>query len=73
MLSLAILGLVLFVILQSQKLKLCRGHLFSNSVKIMLFILYTQYYVTVKLCRLTGSIHIFKITSTLVPENVKLK
>ena len=61
MLSLSILGLVLFVILKSRKLKLFRGHLFSNAVKIMLFISDTQYYVTIKLCRMAGSIHLFKL------------
>ena len=33
MLCLSILGLVIFVILKSRKLKLFRGHLFSNAVK----------------------------------------
>ena len=59
MLSFSILGLVLFVILKSRKLKLCRGHLFSNAVKIMLFISDAQYYVPIKLCRMAGSIHLF--------------
>ena len=59
--SLSHLGLVSFVILLSHKLKLCRGHLFSSAVKIMLFISDTRYYVPVKLCR------------TLTPEDVKLK
>ena len=39
MLVVSILGLILFVIIKSRKLKLFRGHLFSNAVKIMLFIL----------------------------------
>ena len=39
-LSLSILGLVLFVILKSRTLKLFRGPLFSNAVKIMLFTSY---------------------------------
>ena len=62
-----------FVILCTQKSKLCRGHLSSNPVKIMLFISDEQYYVPIKLCRMAGSIHLLKITGTLVPENVKLK
>ena len=41
-----------------------------QAVKIMLFTSDAQYYVAIKLCRITGSIHLFKITSTLVPENV---
>ena len=67
------MGLVPFVILKSRRLKLCRGYMFSNAVKIMLFILDAQYYVPIKLCRMAGSIHLFKITETLTPENVKLK
>lgn len=47
--------------------------MFSYAVKIMLFISDTQYYVPGKLCRMAGSTHLFKITGTLVPENVNLK
>ena len=39
----------------------------------MLFISDVQYYVPIKLCRMVGSIHLFKITGVLSPENVKLK
>ena len=52
MLSLAVLGIRIFIILNARKLKLFRGHLFSNTVKIMLFISDAQYYVPVKLCKL---------------------
>ena len=37
-LSASIFGLVIFAILQTRKIKLCRGQLFSKTVKIMLFI-----------------------------------
>ena len=37
-LSITILGLVIFAKLQVRRIKLCRGQLFSNIVKIMLFI-----------------------------------
>ena len=67
-LSLSIFGLVNLVILKSRKLKPFTGHLFSNAVKIMLFISDTQYYVPIKLCRTAGSIHLFKITGTLTPK-----
>ena len=66
-------GLVIFTILQVRRIKLCRGQLFSNAVKIMLFILDVQYYVPIKLCKTTGSIHLFKITGILTPDKVKLK
>ena len=61
-LSIIIIGLVVFTILQVRRIKFCRGQLFSNAVKIMLFILDIQYYIPVKLCRTAGSIHLFKIT-----------
>ena len=44
-LSISIFGLVIFAVLHFRNLKLCRGHLFANAVKIMLFISYVQ-----KLC-----------------------
>ena len=73
MLSLSILDIVIFIILKLRNLKLFRGHLFSNAVKVMLFISDAQYYVPIKLCSMAGSIHLFKITGTLTPRNVKLK
>ena len=72
MLSLLILGIVIFIILKLKNLKLFRGHLFSNAVKVMLLISDVWYFVPIKLHR-TGSMHLFKITGTLTPENVKLK
>ena len=73
MLSLSIISLVIFVIPKSRKLRLFAGHLFSNIVKIRLFISDTQYYVHIRLCRMAGSIQPFKIMATLTPQNVKLK
>ena len=72
-LSITILGLVLYAVLHLRKFKMCRGWLFSNAVKIMLFISDVQCYVPLKLCKTAGSIHLFKITGILTPENVKLK
>ena len=61
-----------FIILNTRKLNLFRGHLFSSS-KIMLFLSDAQSYVPVKLCRTAGSIYLFKITGKLTPEQIKLK
>ena len=61
-------GLVIFAVLHYRNLKLCKGCLFSNAVKIMLFISDIQYYVPKKLCKTAGSIHLFKITGMLQPE-----
>ena len=46
--------------------------MFSNVVNIMLFISDVQFYVPIKLCKMAGSIPLFKITGKLKPENVKL-
>ena len=45
MLSISVLGIVVFLILNARRLKLFRGHLFSNSAYIMLFISDAQYYI----------------------------
>ena len=72
-LTVTIFDLVMFAVLHSRKLKLCRGCLFCNTVKIMVFIFDVQYYVPIKLCKTAGSIHLFKITGTIKPECVKLR
>ena len=59
-LVLTILGLVMGAILHYRKSKLCRGHMFSNAVKIMIFISDVQNYVPTKLCKTAGSIHLFQ-------------
>ena len=71
-LNVTILGLVIFAVLHSRKLKLYRGHMFSNAVKIMIFISDVQYSVPVKLCKSAGNTNLFKITGTIKPENGKL-
>ena len=69
-LSIAMIGLIVFAILQLRRIKLCRGQLFSNIVKIMLFISDIQYYVPVKLCKTASSIHLFKITGMIMMDKV---
>ena len=59
-------------LLQVRKIKLCRGQLFLNVVKIMLSISDVQYYVPVKLCKTADGIHLFKITGKLMTDKVKL-
>ena len=52
---------------------LFKGHLFSNMTKVMLFISKTKSYVPIKLCRIAGSIHLFRIRTRLTIENVRFK
>ena len=66
------IGLIVFAILQFRRIKLCRRQLFSNVVKIMLFISDVQYYIPVKLCKTAGSIHLFKVTGKVTMDKVKL-
>ena len=71
-LSLAIISFIIFAILQVRRIKICRGQIFSNVVKIKLFISDIQYYVPGKLCKTVGSIHLFKIAGKIMTEKVKL-
>ena len=71
-LVLTILGLVMIAILHYRKSKSCKGHMFSNAVKIMVFISDVQNYIPIKSCKTAGSIHLFKISGTLKAENIKL-
>ena len=69
---LTILSLILVTYLHFRKSRLCKGHRFSNVVKIMIFISDVQNYVPIKLCKATGSIHLFKMIGTLKAKNIKL-
>ena len=64
-LGLVILGIIIFIVINARILKLFRGHMFFNAVKVMLFITDAQFYVPVKLCRTAGGILSFKITGKL--------
>ena len=68
-LVLNILGLVMVAILHYRKSKLCRVCMFFNAVKIKIFISDVQYYVPIKLCKTTISIHLFKNIENLKTSN----
>ena len=69
---LTILSLIIVTFLHYKKSRFCKGHKFSNAVKIMMFISDVQNYVPIKLCKTAGSIYLFKIRGTLKPKNIKL-
>ena len=57
--------LVVVIILAFGKLKksrIFRGQLFSNVVKIKLFIAHFQSYVPIDLSKIAGNVHFFKLT-----------
>ena len=70
--ALTILSMAIVIFLHYRKSKLCRGYRFSNIVKIVLFISDVQHYILIKLCKTSGSPHLFKIKGTLKAEDIKL-
>ena len=70
--ALTIVSMVTVIFLHYRKSKLCRGYGFTNVVRVVLFISDVQNYIPIKLCKTSGSIHLFKIKGTLKPGDVKL-
>ena len=70
--ALTLLSMEIVILLHYRQSKFCRGHRFSNIVKIVLFISDVQHYIPIKLCKTSGSLHLFKITGTLTSEDIKL-
>ena len=68
MLLLILLGIIFIVTSKVRKSNLFMGHLFSNITIVRLFILDTQSYVLEDLCKISGSIHFFRIRGRLTPE-----
>ena len=69
---LTLLNMVIVILLHYRKSKFCRGHRFSNVVKIVLFISDVQNYIPIRLCKTSGCLHLFKIIGTLTSEDVRL-
>ena len=64
--------MIIVMFLHYRKPRLCRGYKFSNAIKIMLFISDVQNYIPIKLCKTSGSTHLFKIKGSLKSEDIKL-
>ena len=60
MLIIITLGMLYLVTNKVRKTSLCKGCLFSNNTKILLFISNAHSYVPIKLQRVAGSIHLFE-------------
>ena len=73
MLTIITLGMLYLVTNKLRKSSFFKGCLFSNNTKILLFISNTHSYVPIKLCRVAGSIHLFRIRGNINSENVKHK
>ena len=70
--ALTLLSMAIVILLHYRKSKFCRGYRFSNVVKIVLFISDVQHYIPIKLCKTSGSPHLFKIKGTLKSEDIRL-
>ena len=71
MLLIILLGMIYLVTNKIKKSYLFGGHLFSDVTKVKLFISNTQSYVPINLCKIAGSIHLFKIRGTLNSRKYK--
>ena len=73
MLIITTLGMLYVVTNKIRESSFFKGCLFSNNTKILLFVSNTHSYIPIKLCRVAGSIHLFRIRGKLNSENVRLK
>ena len=70
--ALTLLSMVIDILLHYRKSKFCRGYRFSNIVKIILLISDVKHYIPIKLCKTSGSPHLFKIKGTLKSKDIRL-
>ena len=71
-LSLILLCILFLTIEKLYRMPILRKYHYSNTIKIMLFISDIKSYVPIKLCKASGSIHLFKLTGSINRENVTL-
>ena len=64
---------VLLILIKIKKSRVFQGHLFTNMVKVNLFLAYTQSYVPLELNSAAGNVQLFKLTGALLIERFTLK
>ena len=68
------LGIVtLMALAKLKKSRIFKGRLFSNTIKIKLFVADNQCYIPLHLNKLAGSVHLLKLHGILTKENLVLK
>ena len=68
-----ILLCVLFLTIEKlYRMPMFRKYCYSNTIKIMVFLSDIKSYVPIKLCKTSGSIHLFKLTGSINKENITL-
>ena len=71
-LTLILLGIIFLIIEKAHKMPISRKHQYSNTIKVLIFISNIKPYVPIKLCKTTGSIHLFKLMGNLQKEDIML-
>ena len=71
-LSLILLCVLFLTMEKLYRMPMFRKYCYSNTIKIMLFISDIKSYVPIKLCKTSGSIHLFKLTGSINKENITL-
>ena len=71
-LSLILLGVLFLTIEKLYRMPTFRKYCYSNTIKIMLFISDIKSYILIKLCKTSGSIHLFKLTGSRNKENITI-
>ena len=65
--------LTIMTLAKLKKSKIFNSRLFSNTVKIILFVVHNQCYILVHLNKITGSVHSFKLHGILIKVNLTLR
>ena len=71
-LSLILLGIMFLIIEKVHKMPIFWKHRYSNTIIVLVFISNIKSYVPIKLCKTTGSIHLFKLMGSLQREDIRL-
>ena len=66
------MGIMFLTIEKIYKIPIFRKYQCSNTIKIMIFFSNIKSYVPIKLCKTSGSIHLFKLMGSINRENITL-
>ena len=72
-LAMMVMGLIIFILTTTQKCRIFRGRLYSNTVAVLLFFSDVKQHVLVKLCKPAGSNHLFQIFGQLTLDQITLE
>ena len=71
-LSIILLCVLFLTIEKLYRMPMFRKYHYSNIIKIIIFFSHIKSYVPIKLCKTSGSIHLFKLTGSINKENITL-